>query len=257
MAKIKYIIILILPLIFFSCGQNKVKKVKFPSGKMQYKYFFTRNHIDSVYEYFEQPNKIKSITKILSDSTQYIVMLDKHGKKKAEGGTVLRNGRYVRNGWWNEKNNTLSKIEYLPIGDSVIINQSISYNRNNEIDNNNSLFYKIDLPDTVEFGKEYLFNVKLFTRVGDKNVFISKLKLSDEINSDFTNISNSESNYDVKEINMNHWRVKHSFMNKKGNKVIKGGIYVRMFWGENINADSVRFNTFEKILYIKKTIYVK
>lgn len=260
MAKIKKLIILtILPIILISCGQNRVKETKFPSGKIQYKYFFTKNQIDSVYEYFEHPNKIKSITKILSDSTQNIIMFDKYGRKESEGNTVLKNGRYVRIGCWNEKDHgLLSQVEYLPIGDTVLTNQYVSYDKSGKVDIDNSLFYTIDLPDTVEFGREYFFNVKLNARIGMEDLFISKLKLSDELKWDYSNIDEAEFTYNIQEIKMNHWRVEHTFTNKKGNDTIKGGIYVNSTWTEDSeHKDSIHFVNFEKLVYIKKPIFIK
>lgn len=260
MAKIIYkssFIILLLS-VFISCKNNRVKEEKFDSGRIQYEYYFTDNRTDSVYEYFENPHRLKSITRMLSDSMQYLLIFDKEGKKKSEGYTVSKKGKQLKTSWWREENSILTKIEYLPIGDSALTNQYISYDKSGKIDINNSLFYTIDLPDTVDFGRKYFFDVKLNTRIGIGDVFVSKLKLSDQIKGNFSNINETEFTYNLKEIEVNHWRVEHIFKNKKGNDTIKGGIYVKSTWTEDLeHKDSILFVNFEKILYLNKPIFIR
>ncbi len=256
MARINHIFIFGILLYIASCGKNRTDEVKFSSGQIQYKYYYTNNQLDSVYEYWEGPHNIKRITRILSDSTQFITVFDKNGKKKSEGETLLKNGKYYENGWWKEYNEgKSSKIEYLIIGDSSLINQNINYLDNNDIDINNSLYYDINLSDTVIYNTDYQFDVRLISKIGEKDLFISKLKLSDNINSNFTNLKEAETNFNINEVKTNHWRVKHKFT-KRGKNILRGGIYVKLVWVEDINVDSIRFHEFEKILYIKRLIIV-
>lgn len=241
-----------------SCSKNKMRTVKFHSGEIKYKYYLTEDHIDSIYEYFENPHNLKSFTRILSDSLQYLITFDRFGDVESEGYAQLKKGELIKKGWWIEKNNTLKKIEYFPVGDTVLINQYKDYDKSGEINIENSLFYTIDFPDTIEFGKKYIFNLELYTHIGIADLFVSKLKLSDELKWDYSNIDEAEFTYNIQEIKMNHWRVEHTFTNKKGSDTIKGGIYINSTWTEDsIDKDSVRFLNFEKVLFINKPIFVR
>lgn len=257
MAKVKLILIFGILVNAISCGKFETDEEKFPSGQIQYKYYSTNNRLDSVYEYWESPHNIKRITRNSFDSTQFVTLFDKKGKKKSEGKTILKNGKYYEYGWWTDYyEGGVSKIEYLDMGDSTIINQNINYLGDNQVDANNSLYYEIDLPDTITYNADYQFNIRLNSRIGERDLFISKLKLSDYINSDFTNLNEAETNFNIDEAGTNHWKIKHKFT-KRGKYILKGGIYLKLTWTEDINVDSIRFHEFEKILYIKKPIFVE
>jgi len=274
MKTLKIILVLITPFILFSSCKKKDNAVigndttieikKYPSGKIHDVLFYTKNHLDSVYEYFENPPIIREITKRLSDSTQYIIQFDSLGNYLGKGYTLIKKDKNMKNGWKNMENGWWEKmykgekarVEYFIIGDTNIVNQVISLDKNNHVDVDNSCFYTMDLPDTLDYGREYMFTVKVTSPIGDKKDYRSRLEISDAINSGYSNIGVEKSTYKIKNTGLGSWEVRHTFL-KKGKDTIKGGMFVGTIWAEDINEDSVKIHTFRKVMLIRKPVFIR
>lgn len=258
MSSLRTIMLLILLIGLFSCSKDdKVVIKEYDSGNIKAKYYFTKNHLDSVFQYYEFPNILKSSTITLSDSTQFIAIYDKFGKIRMQGNTILKNGKYLENGWWlkNEINHT-THVQYFVVGDTTKVNQTIIKDQEGNI-KNNSHYYEIDLADTIQQGKLYHFHIKLNTPTkGFKEAYKSGLKLSDGIRSDFTNYWEAKNTYDIKEIEPNLWEVTHTF-DKQGHFNIRGIIISMYVEHENINEDSLRFISSHEITFVDKEIYIQ
>lgn len=259
MPLFKSTILLLFFIALFACGKdNKVVVKKYDSGKIKTKYYFTKNHLDSVYQYYEFPNVLKSSTVPLSESTQFVVIYNKYGEVRTKGNTILKNGKYLENGWWvkNETNYT-AHMQYFIVGDTTKVNQTIVKGKEAGNMKNNLHYYEIDLPDTIQQGKLYHFRIKLNTSIkGIKEAYRSGLKFSDNIQSDFGNYWEAKNTYDIKEIEPNLWEVTHTF-DKQGHFNIRGIIISLYVEHENINEDSLRFIRSQRITYVDKEIYIQ
>lgn len=258
MSSLKTIILLILLIGLFSCSKDdKVIIKKYDSGKIKAKYYFTETYLDSVYQFYEFPNILKSITRVLSDSTQFVTLYDKVGKIKMEGNTILKNEKYLENGWWKKNGAThTTHMQYFVIGDTTKVNQAIIKDKEGNV-KNNSHYYEIDLADTIQQGKLYHFHIKLNTPTkGIKQAYRAGLKLSDSIRLDFTNYWEAKNTYNIKEIEPNLWEIAHTF-DKQGFFNIRGIIISTYVEHETINKDSLRFIRSQKITFVDKEIYIQ
>lgn len=166
----------------------------------------------------------------------------------------------------NDKRN-LDDI-YFVIQDSNFINQKIKYYQSGEVNYDDSYFYNISLPNTIKVNQKFNFKIKLNAPiVGMKELYISELKLSDEIEQDFSNSKNiydlidilkqeKVSNYIIRQIDTNEWQVE-SLCKSVGKNYIKGIIYYATYEQSNISKDSIEYKIVEKNFFIKKSIFVR
>lgn len=108
-------------------------------------------------------NDIMAIKQLVNDTLEgkYFEFY-KSGIKKVKG-TYNKGEKFASFHYYNE-NGDLSKYEeYIPDfmnGDTITLNQIINF-KDNEIDTSNSIFYSVDMPDSVKLGEPFSVKVKL------------------------------------------------------------------------------------------------
>ncbi|MDR2121700.1 MAG: hypothetical protein LBP34_01110 [Flavobacteriaceae bacterium] len=244
--------------ILIGCENKEIKIKKYPSGDIHYKYYLTKSKVDSIEEYFEGSHALKMKITQISKEKEYVVHFDeKTGKDRVEGWSFFKKGKKYpyRNGWWTQiKSGKKAKAEYFTIGDTIKINQFYVYKSDGSIDLEKSHYYRINLPDTVEANNSYKFTVELVSPIlGAKGYYVTILKLSDSIQSDFMNYWTAPNTYQYEKIETNLWEMNHRFT-QKGNFIIRGFIF-RSFL--EFKKDSIKALEYTDIIYIKKKIYVK
>ena len=123
--------------------------------------------------------------------------------------------------------------------------------------------YLINLPDTISIGVPISFEIKLLYPIRIEKEYFSHLILSDSLEITLENIlgktRNSpklDLNYDITELQINHWEIHRTF-NEKGNFVVKGGIFVHTMEFENSQNDSTKVTFKQFIVPIRRKVYIR
>lgn len=251
--------VLISLIVLFSCTDNNVKKKYYRSGNLQYVEYYTKNKIDSIEEYSENTGKL--ISKITDIHKKYrkTIYFDEESSNNSSGIEILKDGKYIRDGWWIEHNNGYTlKVEYISIGDIIEHhNQAIIIDSLDNIKYKSSNFYTISLPDTIESNKEYSFTIILNTPIkGSRDLYSSILILSDDILSDFSNYGDAKRTYNIWNIDINKWQIDHTFT-REGSFYIRGFILNHVVEVEDISKDSIKIINTPNITYINKKVFIK
>ncbi|MDR2121699.1 MAG: hypothetical protein LBP34_01105 [Flavobacteriaceae bacterium] len=252
------ILVFFLLTLFLGCENKGIKIEKYPSGDIHYEYYGSKNKLDSVYEYFEDGKSLKMKITQISKDKQYITHFDKSGKGTMGGWAAIKDGKTYREGWWTQiQDKEKIKVEYVIVGDSFVENQIKFLGNLDTVQNQYSLYYRINLPDTIVYGKNYKFIIELVTPiVGDEGTYNVELYLSEEIPPNYLNVRNLKNSYDIKKTGINIWEVNHTFK-QKGDFILRGYIIRRWIDSKMKNRDSIEIINNEGITYIKKEIYVK
>lgn len=123
---------------------------------------------------------------------------------------------------------------------------------------NNIPFYEINLSDTIEINTPTEFEIKLiYPNQKILSDYFSILILSDSTKVTFENLLERKDHpFEIEELDVNYWKAKRTFT-KKGDYILKGGIYVSGLLIIDTEGDSIGISEEKTIIPIKKKIYVK
>ena len=211
--------------LFYSCDKENYKKEFYTDGTLKAKIQINDKGVfNGLYKEFYKNEQIK-----------------------IEG--IINNG--LKLGWWNTYDSlghVLSKREYLILRDSIYKNQTIFYDREGNIRNDLSSFYKIELPDTITLGKNIgrIYYNSNFLKTKEKFLHII-------INNQYSDFEIKKDTF-VEGFDNTRFGI---FAHKTGRKKIKGTIIEKLIYVTEINKDSSELIIKNHKKYCEKMVYVK
>ncbi|MEE9362132.1 MAG: hypothetical protein V3U92_05990 [Cellulophaga sp.] len=249
MKKLPYIL---LTLVFLNCKTEKKDVYQEYNGVMV-KLEFDDSKTDSTFtgyggEYYPNGN-LKSLS-YFKNGKPADTLFYYYGNVK-EKGFVKNNMEF---GWWsynNENGKLNKKIEWFHIRDSIYKNQEIHFNINGEIKIAPSAFFELQIPDTIQIGKNmariknYISNdngidTRYLSVIIENNYPDSGKKLdtfptlTDDSNSPFFGI----------------------YGEKLGRQIVQGKIEEKTLKTDTINIDSLSLTISDRYRYFRKEVYV-
>jgi hypothetical protein len=244
----KSLLLILIILFILSCDNKKYHTEYYPNGNLKLKVEINKDSIQNgTYEEFFESGKLKSKTNYengkISDS---LFNFYDNGKIK-EKGIIKQN---FQNGWWkyyDSDGNLKEKTEWIILRDSLYKNQSIYFDKNGKIKYENSSFFNLKIPDTIQLGKnlagfDYNSNIKVYKKL---MYVVIENKYSEKV-----------TKLDTFAVNDNDYRF-GIYGYKKGTQNIKGQIVEELYEIKNIGNDSAIGTISNHIKYFEKEVYVK
>ena len=197
----------------------------YPNGNLKsLSYFKNGEPIDTLFYYYE------------------------NGKVKEKG--LIKNG--VENGWWSyyrEDGTLKEKIEWIPKSyDTIYKNQKLYFNQNGELKLNPSTYFKIEIPDTIQLGKNIAFVKNYVSKFNDVDErFLSVI------------IENQYSETNIKKDTFSDGSLNPYFGvygYKLGKQVVNGQIEEKILIKKEINKDSSSLTIIDDYKYFEKEVFV-
>ncbi|GAA4282281.1 hypothetical protein GCM10022260_27040 [Gaetbulibacter aestuarii] len=251
MKKLTYILISIL---LWNCKSEKKEIFQEYNGQLV-KVEFDDSRADSTFtgyggEHYPNGN-LKSLSYIkngiIADTLFYYY---ENGKIK-EKGLVKDNMVY---GWWsyNDENGKLTKkIEWFHLRDSTYKNQEIHFDSNGKIKIPASTFFELQIPDTIQIGKNMARINNYVSNVND----LDTRYLSVIIENYYPDSGKKTDTFPTLTDNSNDIFF-GIYGDKIGKKIIEGKIEEKTLKTDTINSDSLSLTISDRYRYFKKEVYV-
>jgi len=171
-----------------------------------------------------------------------------------ENGNVKKKGLVENNmeyGWWsyNHENGKLNKkIEWFQLRDSIYKNQEIYFDVNEDIRIAPSTYFVLQIPDTIQIGKNIAHINNYISNANDFDVRYLKVIIENRYSDTekridtFTNGSSSPF-FGI-------------YADKIGWKIVEGMIEEKTIKTDTINMDSLSLTIVDQYRYFKKEVYV-
>ena len=196
-------------------------------------------------EYYPNGN-LKSLSYVKNGvPTGSLFYYYENGKVKEKG--MVENDFQL--GWWSyyrEDGSLKEKSEWIVLTDSSYKNQSIYFDPNGQIKENNSSYFTLKIPDTINLGKnlasfEYHSNFNVYDKL--MYVVVENQYSENEIKLDTFGIENDD-----------YWFGIYGY--KKGKQKVKGQIVEELYEIKNITNDSAIGTVSNHKKYFEKEVYV-
>jgi len=251
MKKLTYIL---LTLVFINCKSEKKDVFQEYNGKMV-KVEFIDSKADSLFTGFGgetyENGKLKSLSYLKNGVPVDTLFYYYENGKIKEKGLVKNN---MVSGWWcyNNKNGKLTKkIEWFHLRDSTYKNQEIHFDSNGEIKIPASTFFELQIPDTIQIGKNM---ARINNYVSNANDIDTRY-LSVIIENNYPDSGKKTDTFPTLTDDSNdiYFGV---YGDKIGMKIIEGKIEEKTLKTDTINSDSFSLTIADRYRYFKKEVYV-
>ncbi|MDO6818991.1 hypothetical protein Q4597_07425 [Zobellia sp. 1_MG-2023] len=235
----------------FSC-KNEVHKEFYPSGNLKFESTIGENGLfNGGYTEYYDSGEVKTKGKYIDGSiSDTVYLFYRNGKLKAKG--LFQND--IKKGWWyyyQEDGKPKSLEEYLVIHDSMYKNQSLHYMNNGEIDLKNSSFFRLEIPDTIEVGKNIGKVLNYNSNYSSDKYYLSDYHFLTVI------VENEYENGLIKKDTFSDGSFTPGFgifARKKGNQTVRGSILEEIVY--DIPSDSSLVAK-EHIKYFERDVFVQ
>lgn len=178
-------------ILLVSCEKELIKKeIFFPNGNLkEIKYYDKKGKLKEGQIFHEDGNLFSEY--VVDNKGNWVEVRSSTGKKFILRGKIDQFENRI--GWWsfcNEDGLLLTKSEFVIVDKKQFLNQTVNYNEKGDILKKTSNYLFFSFPDTVKLGKplKINFNHTLF----DKKNIVNVICISDNLNSDFSNINDVE-----------------------------------------------------------------
>ena len=244
-------IFLLIFFVMFSC-KNEVHKEFYPSGNLKFESTIGENGLfNGGYTEYYDSGEVKTKGKYIDGSiSDTVYLFYRNGKLKAKG--LFQND--IKKGWWyyyQEDGKPKSLEEYLVIHDSMYKNQSLHYMNNGEIDQKNSSFFRLEIPDTIEVGKNIGKVLNYNSNYSSDKYYLSDYHFLTVI------VENEYENGLIKKDTFSDGSFTPGFgifARKKGNQTVRGSILEEIVY--DIPSDSSLVAK-EHIKYFERDVFVQ
>lgn len=243
----KNLFLILIILTFISCRKENYVTEFYPNGNIKLKVQIDKDSIQNgTYEEFYENGKLKSKTNYVNGKiSDSLINFYENGNIK-ENGIVKNNSQ---NGWWyyyRPNGKLKEKTEWLLINDSLHKNQSIYFDQNGKINYENSSFFELKIPDTIQLGEnlakfDYYSNFNVYKKL--MYVVVKNQYLENEIKLDTFGIKENDLWFGI-------------FGYKKGKQIIKGQIVEELYEIKNIGNDSAIGTVSNHKKYFEKEVYI-
>lgn len=243
-------IILVVTLIMTSCANNDYSITYYSNGQIKEKVKLNKlGHPEGLFEGFYE-NGQKKIKGYFRNSH-----LNDTLRTYYQNGNLNEVGYFLKDyksGWWHKynKNGKLkAKKEYIIVNDTVsLLNQNIYYNSDEKIDTSKSVFFNVNLPDTLKKGVN-IGSLDYYSRTKASKSYLYVIIENEKNKSIVQDTFADRSNYTEFAV----------VVKDLGKQTISGDIVEQLIFLEEMKNDSTvmrienRFKRFTKSVYVKES----
>ena len=195
----------------------------YENGQKKIKGYFRNNHLNDTLKTYYQNGNLNEVGLFLKD---------------------------YKSGWWRKynKNGKLkAKKEYIIVNDTIsLLNQVISYDLNGNIDYDKSVYFKINLPDTLKKGVN-IGSLDYYSKTLASKSYLYVIIENEKNNSIVIDTFADRSNYTEFAI----------VIKDLGEQTISGDIVEQLIFLEEIKNDSTVMRIENRLKRFSKSVYVK